>query len=120
MNKSFSENLSELVGYYKQYIQLRLKKTKISISEKFIEAISGLAFGIVFWLIFLIVLIFLGFAFAYWYGEKFDNYALGFVITAGLYLLLGVVFFLLKKPLILDPLARKLSDVLEIDDGEDE
>ena len=54
MNKSISENLSELVGYYKQYLQLRLKKAKISISEKFIEAISGLAFGIIFWLILLI------------------------------------------------------------------
>ena len=120
MNKSISENLSELVGYYKQYIQLRLKKAKISISEKFIEAVSGMAFGIIFWLIILIVLIFLGFAFAYWYGDKFDDFALGFIITAGAYLVLGFVFFLLRKPLMLDPLARRLSDVLEIEDEEDE
>ena len=120
MNKSISENLSELVGYYTQYIKLRLKKAKISISEKFIDAIAGMAFGIVFWLIMLIVLIFLGFAFAYWYGDKFDNFALGFIITAGAYLILGIAFFLLRKPLIFDPLARKLSDVLEIEDEEDD
>ena len=120
MNKSISENLSELVGYYKQYLQLRLKKAKISISEKFIEAVSGIAFGVVFWLIMLIVLIFLGFAFAYWYGNKYDNFALGFIISAGAYLFLGIFFYLLRKPLIFDPLARKLTDVLEIENEENE
>ena len=120
MNKSISENVSELVEYYKQYIQLRLKKAKISISEKFIDAIAGITFGIVFWFILLFVLIFLGFSFAFWYGEKYGNLSMGFLITAGIYLLLGCIFYLLRKPLIFDPLARKLSDVLEIENLEDE
>ncbi len=120
MNKSISENLSELIGYYKQYITLRLKKFKISMGEKLIDTLSSLTFGIIFWLIMLIVMLFTGFAFAYWFGKSYDNYALGFLITAGIYLLLGIVFYLLRKPLLFDPLARRLGDVLEIENREDE
>lgn len=120
MNKSISENLSELIGYYKQYLQLRLKEFKISMGEKLIDTLSSITFGLIFWLIILIVMLFAGFAFAYWFGKSYDNYPLGFLITAGIYLLFGVVFYLLRKPLIFDPLARRLGDVLEIENREDE
>ncbi len=120
MSKSISENLSELVGDYKQFIQLRIKKAKILLSEKFIDAVAGITFGIVFWFILFIILIFAGFAFAFWYGEKFGNIALGFLITTGLYLVFGIVFYLLRRPLVFDPLARKLTEVLEIENLEDE
>ncbi|MBP7370051.1 MAG: hypothetical protein KA902_01300 [Arenimonas sp.] len=49
-------------------------------------------------------------AFAFWLGEYFDSNALGFLLAGGVYLLLGVLTYLLRDK-IDRPILKKFSTI---------
>ena len=63
----------------------------------------------------LAVLLLLGFALAYWLGDLLGCDALGFVVVAGIMLLLGVVFWLKRRDWITNPIARLMVMVFMSD-----
>ena len=112
--------MTYLFEQVKIYLNMRLDYLKLSGAEYLIRFFSGLAlFMVLFWFIFF-VLVFGSFAFAYWFGAETGKQWLGFVIVAAFYLLLAIVLYLLRRPLIVAPFTRMILQNMELDKFEEE
>ncbi len=117
---SFSDQLTKLFDEVKIYLNLRLDYLKLNVAEYLIRFFSGLVLWMVlFWFIFF-VLVFGSFAFAYWFGELTGKLWLGFVIVAGIYLVLAILIYSLRKPMIVAPFTRMVLENMELDKFKDE
>lgn len=95
---SLKDNVGE---YVKTYMQLAKAKATISASN----AASGVVVGVAAFLFTFFFLQFVFFGLAWWLGTLVDSTAGGFFIVAGLFLLLLVLVFALRKKVI-TPLIR--------------
>ena len=116
MEKSIVTSFSELIEQIKLYLTLRMKHYKLSAGEKFIELFSVLTAGMIFWMIAFIIMIFGGFALAFWLGEFFQQPFVGFLIVTGIFVLLILIVYIFRQSLIFDPIARKLVPLFEIEE----
>ncbi len=116
MEKSIVTSFSELIEQIKLYISLRMKHYKLSAGEKVIELFSTLAAGMIFWMIAFIIMVFGGFALAFWLGEILHHLSIGFLIVTGIFILLIIIIYLFRQSLIFDPIARKLIPLFEIEE----
>ena len=116
MEKSIVTSFSELIEQIKLYISLRMRHYKLSAGEKMIELFSTLTAGMIFWMIAFIIMIFGGFALAFWLGEIFQSPPIGFLIVTGIFILLIIIIYLFRQSLIFDPIARRLVPLFEIEE----
>lgn len=116
MEKSIVTSFSELIEQIKLYISLRMRHYKLSAGEKMIELFSTLTAGMIFWMIAFIIMIFGGFALAFWLGEIFQSPPIGFLMVTGIFILLIIIIYLFRQSLIFDPIARKLVPLFEIEE----
>ena len=59
----------------------------------------------------MIVLLFVSVAGAFAVGKLLDSYALGFLIVAGVYLILALLLFLVKDKIVEGPILEKFSEI---------
>ena len=59
----------------------------------------------------MIVLLFVSVAGAFAIGKSLDSYALGFLIVAGVYLILAFLLFLVKDKIVEGPILEKFSEI---------
>ncbi|MFW5700618.1 MAG: phage holin family protein [Cyclobacteriaceae bacterium] len=120
-NKSFSSNVTEIIAIARSYVNTRIELWKLSLLEK--TALAGAFFlgSVIIVLIVAFCLLFFSLAFAFWYGQRTGDLSLGFLILAGIYLVLGLIFIISRKRLITGPIIRSLSAIIyEDDDNESE
>jgi len=106
--KEHSENIQEqaqayienTVAYYK------LKSFKVAMKAMIMIVKKGL-----FFLCFLMVVLFSSIAGAFAIGQYLKNYALGFLIISGIYLVATGILFLIKDKIIDRPLLEKFSEI---------
>jgi hypothetical protein len=61
------------------------------------------------------VVFFGSFAFAWWFGERTGKWPLGFLIVAGFYVLLGLIFYAFRKAIIVRPFTRLILNQMKFD-----
>lgn len=106
--KSTYENLWESL---KKFLQLKGEDLKLALCETATVLISTLVVTLAIIMLGTAVLLFLSYAVAQWIGASIGmDWA--YFIVAGFYLLIIILVVLLRKPLILDPVARFISKVL--------
>lgn len=119
MEKVFAR-VEELADHIKEYVNTRIDAVKLHTAEKTSKAIAGaLAFVVVIQLLALFAVfasIALAFAFAAWTGQVYW----GFLIVAGIYLLLGVIIWLAKERLLRIPIMNALLRQMHAGKNEDE
>jgi apolipoprotein N-acyltransferase len=118
-NKTLSENLSELNDVLKSYLAARVKLWKILLLEKITKAETHLFTTLVVMISAFSCLLFLGFAFSFWYGETVGSYATGFLISAGFSLLLMALIYLLRKRIFARNILKHNKDLLFNEDEKD-
>ena len=59
----------------------------------------------------MIVLLFLSVAAALAIGDLLDSYVLGFLIVAGVYLVLAILLFMVKDKIVEGPILEKFSEI---------
>ena len=116
--RSIPENFSVLAGNIKLYVKLKLEYLKISLLEKQAGLVTGLMLLMLMTSISFFILLFLSLAFVYWFDSRTGNMTLAYLLVAAIWLLLGLVVFLLRKPMLINPVIRKLFAALEIDEDE--
>ena len=116
--RSIPENFSVLAGNIKSYVKLKLEYFKISLLEKQAGLVSGLMLLMLMTTISFFILLFLSLAFVYWFDSRTGNMTLAFILVASMWLLLGLVVYLLRKPMFINPVIRKLFAAMEIDEDE--
>lgn len=112
MSKNLTENIGELSGSVKSYVQVKIDLAKLTLLEKVTRFTSYLFSLIVVMLFILLVFAFGAAAFAVWYGQTYNNYFEGVLIAGGGLILLALLFVLLRHQIITNPLIRNFSDIL--------
>jgi len=91
--KSFAGRIYKLV---EQYAKTSLEIYKLKAIDLFAGFFATLVTGIVIWLIFLMLLLFLSIGAAFYLGHLLNAYHHGFFIVAGFYLLMGIVIYIYR------------------------
>ncbi len=107
MEKAFAK-AEELVDNIKEYVNNRMESAKLSTAEKTSSIIAMLVAGMTMAFVLLFFLVFAGIAASLGLGEWLGVPWLGFLIMALFYLLLGIVVWLARSPLIQMPIIRLL------------
>jgi len=124
--ESISSQFKQVLEQLKVYLDLRVNYARLYVAEFLIRFFSGLVLWMVIFLFLFFVLVFGSFAFAYWFAELTGKMSLGFLIIAGFYILIAVLIFAFKRPLIVKPFTKMIITQMELDkfndlqDGEKE
>ncbi len=117
MDSEYQQLLTEA----KEYTQLRYKLLKLEFLEKGSQILGLIVFVIVLTVLVLGATVYFSLAAIYALKHVLGGLTLGFCLFGGLYIIIAVVLYLLRKPLIINPLITQLSAILyEEDDIETE
>ncbi len=103
---SISDEINEVSKEVESYIQNRIDLTKLQIAEDLSRFVSAVAIRLVLYYIAFFVLLFISTAAAYAIGSYLESTVLGFIIIAGFYFIIGLVFYLLKGVLVRTPIIK--------------
>lgn len=105
------ETIGQLVEVLRHYVGLQTEYVKLDVIDKTVRLITILVIGAATSLVMLLMLIYLSFAAAYAMAPSL-GYPWAFCIVAAFYLLVLVIFYLFRKPLIERPLVKFLAEML--------
>lgn len=119
MSESF-EKWEGLTDHLKAYVNTRVELTKLQIAEKVSLIVSQLIAVAIVALFFLLFLIFGSIAGAWalsnWIGKPYS----GFLIVAGIYLVLGILVWLTRARLLRFPIMNAVIKQFQKKDNDDE
>jgi len=105
------ETIAQLVESAKRYLSVRTEYTKLDIIEKVVRLLTIATITFIVFFIVLLMLIYLSFAIAYALAPLTGN-VWAFVIVAGAYLLLLILFVANRRKWIERPLVKFLAELL--------
>ena len=105
--KELKTKATELSDSITEYIQTYYKLSLLKATEKITGIATSLlsSMAVLFFGVF--VLLFSGIALSLWLGKLLQNDALGYLLVAGLYLLIIIILVLLRKKIVF-PMIRNL------------
>jgi len=105
---NFTKPISEAGNELKRYINLKIAYAGLQLNRRLSDFASQLVTMLVLAGIFAMILLMLSFAFVFWYGSEIGTYYHGFLIISLLYMILGLIIYYFREPLLMDPIIRKL------------
>lgn len=121
MKQTLKETLTGIFDNSRQWLKLEIEYLKLTATEKITILMTTLIFGAVCMLLGMVILILLAFALAEAFQQILSP-ALSFLCAAGSLLILIILVFLLRKPLLENPISRLMSKLildLKPDDEDD-
>lgn len=107
MESSFSK-AEELAAHIKEYLDTRIALFKISVAEKSSKLISNLVAVAFVLMVFVLFILFASIALAYAFAKLTGEYYWGFLIVAGIYLLSGMMIWMMKEKLLRMPIMNAM------------
>lgn len=104
------EEIRKIVAHSKAWLQLEVEYMKLTLAEKITVLLSTLIIGFVCLLLSMTVLIMLAFSLSEVF-KMLMSPALAYLSTAGALIVLVLIFYLLRRPLLLNPIARLISSL---------
>lgn len=105
------KKLELLTENLKNYARAKYDLASLNIFIKITNIAGRILSGIGFFIFGIMAMFFGSVALALWLGELLNSYALGFLAVAGIFILIAVILFLLRKkivfPIIRDKLIKK-------------
>lgn len=105
--KNLAAHAEQLASTWYRLMLIKITQKATLISSNLLAAFAALFFGF-------FVILFSGFALAWWVGNLLDNRVAGFLIVAAFFLLIMVIIILLRKkivfPFFRDLIIRKIYD----------
>jgi fatty acid desaturase len=111
-SQRLSDNFNELSESVKTYIKVRADILKLTITEKLSLILSSLLVSVILFLVFLFISMFVSIAFIFWFRDHAGPLYVGALVVAGFYILVGLIVFLLRKTMFIDPLVALISKTL--------
>lgn len=112
MPESQTDIYKSFVKDIKDYVQLNYDLLRLNLVEKLsmiIALILSLFIGV---LLVITSLVYFSIAFVHWMGVFFNSLIPGFLILGGLFIVLFIIFFLLRKRLFINPMIKLLSSII--------
>ena len=110
----------ELAEHVKEYVNNRMDAVKLTTAEKTSKLAAIVIASVVVGLFFFSFLFFASTALAFVFSRITGELWLGFLIVAGIYLLLGIFIWLMKDRLLQIPIMNALLQQLFTDEDDDE
>ncbi|MCK9451587.1 MAG: phage holin family protein [Bacteroidales bacterium] len=104
----FTRPVSAISNEFKRYINLRINYMGLALNKKLADFMSQIITLFVLAGVFSMVLLMLSFAFVFWYGSNAGTYYHGFLIVSLTYMLIGLIIYYFREPLLMNPLIKKL------------
>lgn len=111
MRLKIIDDIQGIFDQAKNWVTYEMEYAKLTLAEKLTMLFTTLIIGFLCALLAFVVMILLGFALV----ELFKMImcpALAFLTVAGILIVLLVILWLVRKPLLLDPLAKMLTRIL--------
>lgn len=111
-SESKTDIYKSFVKEVKDYVLLNYDLLRLKLVEKLalvIALILSLFIGI---LLVIIAIVYFSFAFVHWTGTFFESLIPGFLILGGLFIILFIIFFSLRKRLFVNPMIKLLSSIM--------
>lgn len=102
------EKIEELSVHVKKYVDNRIEYTKLNIAEKVSEIAGNLLSGALLTILLFLFILFSGISLAFYLGELVGKIYWGFLIVASIYLAIGFIVWLFKKPLLQIPIMNSI------------
>lgn len=111
MSEEFKK-VESLVDQLKAYANTRLSQVKLSMAEKISKLAAMMIAMLMAALVFFLFLVLLSIAAAIAIGQWLGSYWLGFVIVAGIVLLIGLILWLARDRLLRIPIMNSMIEAL--------
>lgn len=111
-SESNTDIYKSFVKEVKDYVSLNYDLLRLNLVEKLsliIALILSLFIGIV---LVITAIVYFSLAFVHWTGMFFESLIPGFLILGGLFIVLFLIFFLLRKRLFINPMIKLLSSIM--------
>ena len=119
MEKVYAK-IEDLADTTKEYINTRVESLKLTVAERASVMIANMVTGMVVAFVFLLFIIFGSIALSFGLGEWIGKTWAGFLIVAGLYLLIGLVVWTAREKIIRLPVMNALiKQLFQNEDEED-
>ena len=119
-NQERDDVYKSLVNNVKEYADLQLQLLKLNIVEKTSQILSLLIVIIAGTILLMAAFVYFSMMFVLWMKALTGSLTYGFLIIAGFFLLLFILFVLLRKKMIINPIIKKMSSILFSESGETE
>lgn len=106
------ENVEDLKDQAKELLDSNIQYYKLWGFKMLMKTNAMIAKAVLLGILALMILLFLSLGAAFGIGYALDNFAYGFLIIGGIYLLLAVAVYFLKDKLIDGPLLANFSKIL--------
>ncbi len=100
-----AENIESLFEHVKAYGKTNVDLVKLKAADKSAEIISTLVAGLIFAIIIVIFFAILSIGIALYLGELLGKPYYGFLVLAGFYLIIGLIFYSMKEKWCKTPVA---------------
>ncbi len=108
--ETFGENFDQLKDDAKELANLNVSLWKMHVIEK-ASVLGTYAFSVfLFIAVFDVVLFFLGLSFGIWMGQITGSYALGFLLSALVFIIAQVFIYIFRRHIFSGAIVRKLKD----------
>jgi hypothetical protein len=111
MSDTFTK-AEELAGSIREYIQLKVRAVKLDVAEKTSAVMANLVAGAIVAVIMLLMVIFAGIALSYVFAGLVGTMVGGFLITAGLFLVLAIITWKMRQRIIRLPIMNSIIQQL--------
>lgn len=108
MKEKLTDEIRQTVSSGKEWLKNEIEYTKYTVAEKATILASAVAFGAVCLLLGMVVLIMLGLCIEKLF-ELILSPVLSYLCSAGVVILIILVVFLLRRPLLYDPISRFIT-----------
>ena len=119
MEKAFTK-VEELADNLKEYVNTRIDAVKLNAAERSSSIIANIVAGLIVLAVFMLFFLFCSIALAFGLGEWIGKTWAGFLIVAGLYLIIGIVVWTARVKIIQLPVMNALIKQLFRDDDEED
>lgn len=103
-----SPDLTRVIEKVNKHVDTRMEYLRLLLSEKVAIVMSKMGTVFIVLSLFLFFFLFTNIAAALWIGKHFGNYAIGFGSISIFYLLLAIIYLLLRKPVF----EKKMQDMV--------
>jgi len=109
--EELKEHTENIKNHSQEYIESNLEYYKLKGFKLAMKSMTMIVKFILLFLCFLMVLLFFSIAGALAIGEWLGNTALGFLVVAGVYLIITSILFLFKNKIVEKPILEKFSEI---------
>jgi len=117
--KTLSQRLQGLYEKIQAYFQLRIDYFTLVLGEYVVFLMARIILAVVLFMTMVFAVLFMAGALVAWIGISTGNWPMAMLAGAGIFIFIAVMTFLLRRPLIMNPLNRLYVRLLELRNKEE-